>query len=337
MENSRYNILLVEDDKLDRKVFEQMVEEQELSYDCTIAESVAEAKDILASTKFDVVIADYMLPDGTAFEILDLLKETPMIFVTGAGDEEVAVAAWKAGAYDYLVKDLDRNYLKTFPITIENAVRHNRMKARFHLLSHALLCADDSIYITDLEDKITFVNMAFCLTYGYTEDEVIGKDCDILWKENPSAEDAEKPYRATNEWEVGFFHKRKDGTEFPVSISRSDIKDEIGNEVALVVISRDISERMQLENELRMKNKKLEKENRIKTEVAVAASRQLMMPAAELKDIISNVMTGELGKIDSRLSNSLELAEKNIDRLKEIINDFIEMAQINVEKIEIPL
>jgi PAS domain S-box-containing protein len=337
MENLRYNILLVEDNKLDQKAFEQMAEEQELSYDCTIAESVAEAKDILVSNKFDVVIADYILPDGTALEILDLLKDTPMIFVTGAGDEEVAVAAWKAGAYDYLVKDLDRNYLKTFSITIENAVGHNRMEARFHLLSHALVCADDSIYITDLEDKITFVNRAFCKTYGYTEDEVIGKDCDILWKENPSAEDAEKPYRATNGWEVGFFHKRKDGTEFPVSISRSDIKDEIGNEVALVVISRDISERMQIENELRTKNKELEKDNRIKTEVAVAASRQLMMPAAELKDIIAAIMTGDFGQIDSRLSNSLKLAEKNIDRLKEIINDFLDMAQIDVEKIEMQL
>jgi len=337
MENLRYNILLIEDDKLDRKAFEQMLEEQQLSYDFTKAESVAEAKDILASAKFDVVIADYILPDGTAFEILDLLKQTPMIFITGSGDEEVAVAAWKTGAYDYLVKDIDRNYLKTFPITIENAVRHKRMEARFHLLSHALVCADDSIYITDLEDKITFVNRAFCQAYGYNEDEVIGKDCDMLWKENPTAEHAEKPYQATNGWEVGFFHKRKDGTEFPVSISRSDIKDEIGNEVALVVISRDISERMQLENELRTKNKELEKENRVKTDVAVAACRQLMMPAAELKDIISSIMTGDYGQINSSLSNNLEFAQKNIDRLKEIINDFLEIAQIDVEKIEMQL
>ena len=41
----------------------------------------------------------------------------------------------------------------------------------------------------------------------------------MLWKENPPVEDAEKPYRAINGWEVGFLHKRKDGTEFPVSIS----------------------------------------------------------------------------------------------------------------------
>ncbi|MHC4395692.1 MAG: PAS domain-containing protein [Planctomycetota bacterium] len=335
MENTRYKILLIEDDKLDQTALARMVEEQELSYDCTMADSVAEAKDILSSSRFDIIIADYALGDGTAFDILDLVKDAPVILVTGAGDEETAVAAWKAGAYDYLIKDLERNYLKTLPITVENAVRHNRMDARLQLLSHALVSTDDSVYITDLEDKITFVNRAFCETYGYTEEEVLGKDCDVLWKENPSAANMEKAYKAVNGWEVGFFHKRKDGTEFPVSLSRSDVIDENGNEVALVVISRDISERMRVENELRIINQDLEKENRLKTELVVAACQQLMMPTAELKDIITNAMKGNLGEISTNLRNNLELAERNTNRLKEIISNFLDMSQIDAEKIEV--
>jgi len=72
------------------------------------------------------VIADCFLGDGTAFDILDLVKDTPIVVVTGTGNEEIAVKAWRAGAYDYLTKDLERSYLKTVPITVENAIRHKK-------------------------------------------------------------------------------------------------------------------------------------------------------------------------------------------------------------------
>ena len=150
METTRYKILLIEDDKLDQMAFVRMVEEKGFSYDCTVAGSVSEAKDILSTRRFDIVIADYSLGDGTAFDILDLVKNTPIIFVTGAGNEEIAAEAWMAGAYDYLIKDNERNYLKTVSITIENAIKHKRTEERLRLLSHAIVSTDDSVYITDL-------------------------------------------------------------------------------------------------------------------------------------------------------------------------------------------
>ena len=334
MENTRYKILLIEDDEFDQIAFTRMVEDKELSYDCTIAGSVEEAQSILGSEKFDIVITDYMLGDGTAFDILDLVKNTPTIFVTGAGDEETAIKAWKAGAYDYSIKDLERNYLKTVPITIENAVKYKRMEERLRLLSHAIVSTDDSVYITDLEDKITFVNRAFCETYGYTEEEIIGKDCNVLWKERSPSTDTENSYQAVSGWEVGFFHKRKDGSEFPVSLSRSVIKDENGNEIALVVIARDISERMQIEKELRTLNQELEKQNRLKRELAAAVCHQLMTPMDELKNIISSVMTAVPGEISTELQENLESANKNIDRVRGIIDDFLDISQIDASKMK---
>lgn len=153
MGKTRYKILLIEDDKLDQKAFIRMVEDNELSYDCSVAGSISEAQSILGSERFDVVIADYLLRDGTAFDVLDLVKDAPIIFVTGAGDEEVAAKAWKAGAYDYLIKDPKRNYLKTVPITVENAIKHKRMEARLRLLSHAIVSTNDSVYITTLRTR----------------------------------------------------------------------------------------------------------------------------------------------------------------------------------------
>ena len=132
MEDTRYKILLIEDDKVDQKAFMRMVEDEdnELSCDCTVAGSVSEARNILGSEKFDVVIVDYLLGDGTAFDILDSVENTPLIFVTGAGDEEIAVRAWKAGADDYLIKDREHNYLKVLPVRIENVVRYKKIEGK---------------------------------------------------------------------------------------------------------------------------------------------------------------------------------------------------------------
>ncbi len=328
MENIEYKILLIEDDKLDQRAFLQMVEDNELSYDCTVAGSVSEAQSILSSERFDAVIADYLLGDGTAFDILDLMKGTPVILVTGAGDEEVAVKAWKAGAYDYLVKDSKLNYLKTVPITVENAIKYKEMEARVRLLSHAILSTDDSVYITNLGDTITFVNRAFCETYGYEEQEILGKDSNILWEGSIPTAEAENIYEAVSGWEVGFFHKRKDGTKFPVSLTRSDVKDENGNEVALVVISRDISERMQIESELRTENMQLKKENRLKSELSSATSNALGTLLATLKNIICEAEVDARCAVSPRLTEELKSVRENIDRVTRAISDFDDLSGI---------
>jgi len=130
MENTRYKVLLVEDDRLDQMAFKKLVETKELPYDCAIAGSVSEAKSILGSEQFDIIVADHLLGDGTAFDIFEAAKDTPVIFVTGAGDEEVAVEAWKAGAYDYLIKDRERNYLKVLPVRVDNVVKHKRTEEK---------------------------------------------------------------------------------------------------------------------------------------------------------------------------------------------------------------
>ncbi len=332
MENRRYKILLIEDDKLDQVAFMRMAEDKELPYDCTAASSLAEAKDILARKQFDIIIADYLLGDGTSLDILDSTKNIPFILVTGAGDEEIAVTAWRAGAYDYLIKDDERNYLKIVPITVENAIRHKRAEEKLRLLSHAIVSTDDSVYITDVDDKITFVNRAFCETYGYKEDEIIGKDCNILWKQNYAADDSENVFQAVNGWEVGFYHKRNDGGTFPVSLSRSTIKDENGSDIAVVVIARDISERMQVENEIRTLNQKLEKQNRLKSELATAVLEDLMSSLAVLQDTISGAKSDTADKTGAALRKNLELAEKDITRMERTVSNLYDMVKIDVSK-----
>ncbi len=231
---TKTKVLLVEDNPGDQRAFIELITHEGLPYDYRIAASVAEAKRLLSTERFDVVITDHLLGDGTAFDIFDLKIETPIIIVTGAGGEEVAVRALKAGAYDYLVKDLHSHYLQVLPLTVEHAITRKRAESQARMLSHAMMSISESVFITDLEGRFLFVNAAFCETYGYEEVEVKGKSCHLLGGVESGGE---------------VCHRRKDGSEFPVLLSRSPVLDEQGRPIALVGVARDISARKQAERE----------------------------------------------------------------------------------------
>ncbi|MGE5445847.1 MAG: ATP-binding protein [Ignavibacteriales bacterium] len=278
-------ILLVEDDKIDQMAFKRLVKDESLSYDYDIAGSVSEAREILDPQRFDIAIMDYSLGDGTAFDIFDLVKDIPIIVVTGRGDEGIAVKAMKAGAYDYLIKDLERNYLKVLPITVESAIKRKRSEKQFRMLSHAVMSINDSVYITDMDDRIVFVNKAFCKTYGYEEEDIIGRDSHVLWKGASINEEVKNIFSQTtkHDQKSEFYHKRKDGSEFPISLSISVIKNENGNEVAIVGVVSDITERKRAEEVLREAYDELERRVESRTAELSKANALLMQENTERK------------------------------------------------------
>jgi len=162
METSNYKILLIEDDKLDQMAFKRYIESEKLPYEYTMVSSIAETQSVLDSEKFDIIIADYTLGDGTALDILDSVKDIPIILTTGANDEDVA---WKAGAYDYLSKDLGQTYLRAIPKIIENAIRRREieealdkkqknLEAIFDAVPNGMFLIDENLSITRANDAI---------------------------------------------------------------------------------------------------------------------------------------------------------------------------------------
>jgi len=332
----RYKILLIEDDKLDQAAFVRMVKDRELPYDCTVAGSVSEARKILGLEQFDIVISDYILGDGTAFDILESAKDTPFVLTTASGDEEVVVKAWRAGAEDYLIKDLERNYLRAFPVTVENVIRHKKIRDQVRLLSGAIMSTDDSVCITDMENKIIFVNRAFCKIYGYKKEEIVGKDSNVLWIGKSESENTRSVFQIIRgALQVGFYHRRKDGSVFPVSLSRSIIRDPNANEVAVVGVARDISDRVLIEDELRTANQKLKERNQLKGKLAIAVSKELSRPLAALKNIICDARTGAICQISPQLKENLELAEQDINEARRIVNDFLDISNIDMGKMDL--
>jgi len=119
-------ILIVEDDKLDQKAITKVLD-GDGHYQYTLAGTLKEAREKLREATFDLVILDASLPDGMSMELFDELAGTPFIIAAGTGSEEFAVRAYKSGASDYIIKDVDRFYLKLIPSTIEKALKQKEL------------------------------------------------------------------------------------------------------------------------------------------------------------------------------------------------------------------
>lgn len=126
MEHFPQKILFVEDDLIEQMAFERFVQRTTFPYAYVLASSVQEAEEQIKGDCFDAAVIDYALEDGTAFDLFEKLSNTPIIVVTGLGNEEIAVRAMKAGAYDYLIKDREGNHLKTLTLIIEKAIRRKQ-------------------------------------------------------------------------------------------------------------------------------------------------------------------------------------------------------------------
>ncbi|MBN1295560.1 PAS domain S-box protein [bacterium] len=251
MATQSISVLMIEDNLLDQKAFQRYLQQSDSTIHCTFANSLMEGIACLENQLFDVILIDYQLGDGTALDFLKLHKGFPVIVITGMGNEEIAIAAMKMGACDYLIKDVHSNYLKVIPVTLENALQRWRDNQLRKLLSHTVASLSDAVFITDIKDDVIYVNPAFTTIYGYVSEEVIGKPAHVIWQsKRDNDQSIECVMRRTSvDWTGRVFHLRKNGVPFLAQISRSAVRDQTGMVFAVVGITRDVTEQTSIEVE----------------------------------------------------------------------------------------
>ncbi len=126
MEASR--LLLLEDSSVDAELIEEQL--LRISPQPTITRAVGKASFIAAleEQKFDLILADFSLPDFDGMSALDVTMQTspdtPFIFVSGVLGEDAAIDAFRRGATDYVLKQR----LVRLPSAVERALAEAREK-----------------------------------------------------------------------------------------------------------------------------------------------------------------------------------------------------------------
>src|SRR5229473_7026165 len=108
-------VLVIDDEADIRELLELSLLRMGLAVECV--GSVAAARQLLQSKRYDLCLTDMRLPDGEGLELVRFIgvqcADLPVAVITAFGSTENAVAALKAGAFDYLTKPLSLDQLRT--------------------------------------------------------------------------------------------------------------------------------------------------------------------------------------------------------------------------------
>ncbi|HJQ22743.1 MAG TPA: response regulator [Blastocatellia bacterium] len=264
----RLRVLHIEDSERDQALLDRHL--SRAGYDL-VAERVETAEAMRAALwaqPWDVILCDYSMPQFNALEALAVLHEMgldiPFIIISGTVGEEVAVAAMRAGAQDYLMKD---NLVRLVP-TIERERREAEHRRARHQAEKELRDSEeryrdlvenarDIIYTHDLKGNYTSMNKAGELITGLTHEEAMKMNL----TQTVAPEYIEKARQmmvnklaggAPTIYDLEII--AKDGRRIAVEVNTRLIYQD-GVPVGVQGIARDVTERRQLEEQLRQAQK----------------------------------------------------------------------------------
>jgi PAS domain S-box-containing protein len=316
------------------------------------ASSGSEALERALRQEFDVLLLDYRLPELSGLDLLKELRsagrDTPVVLVTGQGNQEAALQALRLGASDYILKN--PGYLARIPAALENAhyqAQLGRERAalqasekRFRLLAEN---AQDIIYRLQIlpEMRFDYLSPSLEKVTGYIPADFYANP--RLVESLVKAEDLGRIQGLAGSggpWSMRW--RRKDGSYIWVELSAAPVFDAQGSLEAIEGIVRDVTERQQAEEErqrlfdqlesshqdlveaydatiagwshaLELRDRETEGHSTRVVEMTLALARRLNVPEAELPHLRRGALLHDIGKLaipDAILHKPAPLSEE---------------------------
>ncbi len=201
-----------------------------------------------------------------------------------------------------------------------------RAEARLRLAASVFENTTEGIMITDQNGQLQSVNPAFTAITGYRADEVLGKNPRILQSGRQSKDFYEKMWASilsTGHWQGEIYNRRKNGEIYPQWLNVSAIKDHRGRTTNYVGVTWDISE--------------LKASERMKDEFIATVSHELRTPLSSIHGSLGLIAGGATGPISAQASNLAQIAYSNSERLVRLINDILDVAKMEADKMQFHL
>lgn len=130
-------IIVIDDDQSMCEMLEAGLKRKD--FEVSWRTSAREADVILAQEEYDVVLTDLQMPGEDGLELcrrlVGIRPDIPVVVVTAFGSMESAVAALRAGAYDFVSKPID---LDTLALLLNRAIEHRQLLERIRILSETV-------------------------------------------------------------------------------------------------------------------------------------------------------------------------------------------------------
>ncbi len=227
--NQPLRILHLEDNPADSRLVRELLQQEGIAAELALAVNHGEFAAKLGAARWDLVLADYRLPDWTGIEALKLVREKfpalPFILVSGTIGELAAIESLKAGATDYVLKQ-NRERL---PSAVRRAVAEAAERVRLEQAERDLRVSEKQyrllfqgnphpMWVFDLEtQRFLEVNEAAVEHYGFSHEEFLSM----------KLADLRAPERKRNGrnvlWDIEtqgvvWRHRRKDGSTMDMEV-----------------------------------------------------------------------------------------------------------------------
>ncbi len=261
------SVLIVEDSASDAELTVRQLRHAGFDVMHQRIETAEEMAAALKKQAWDVVLSDFRLPNFDAAAALATLRasglDIPFIVISGVIEEEVAIELMRSGAHDYLMKsNLSRLVpaVKREIVEARDRQEHRRAEAalreseeRFRSMTDSVI---DAIVAVDEGGRILFFSRGAEAAFGYSAAEALGQAVTLIIPEEHHATHQAGFGRCMETRQPRLMGKvleltgrKKGGEIFPLELSLSVAT--VGGRLQVTAIIRDISERRQVEAELR--------------------------------------------------------------------------------------
>jgi PAS domain S-box-containing protein len=329
-------ILHLEDNSNDAELILESLREAAIPCNVTLVRNRADFLAAVESCRWDLILADYSLPDFDGLAALKHVTEkapgTTFIFVSGAMGE-LAVETLKSGATDYVLKHhLERLGPCVRRALLETEEREKRRQAELHY-RRLFETAGDGILALDGETgTIVDANPAVESILGCARDETLGKDFSEIspFRDSSTCRDffgslQEKEYVYCGDVPL----QAQSGARLEVELT--GIAYPVDEKRMLCLTIHDITERKQLERVMQ-RNLELESANIAKDHFLATMSHELRTPLNAIIGFTGVMLMGLSGPLTDKQSKQLETVEASANHLLSLINDMLDLARVESGK-----
>lgn len=268
MERALTKILIVEDEATHAEAISRAFSDDIHGVSLKVVGTLRDYQLAVAAEPPDIVLMDMNLPDGRATDELRQEHEKrvfPVLVMTAYGNEELAVAAMKAGAFDYIVKSSET--FNRMPQAVRSALREWNLRLKNQQIERDLYESEDR-FVRLLQEipsvacqgyamdgTVHYWNLASEKFYGYTADEAIGRNLFDLIIPPDMRDEVKFAIRSMAETgevipaaELSLLHKN--GNRVEVYSSHALMK-KSGQATEFFCVDIDISERKHYEDQLK--------------------------------------------------------------------------------------
>ncbi|MFB2772059.1 PAS domain S-box protein [Pelatocladus sp. BLCC-F211] len=266
--NSHLRVLILEDSEDDTLLTLRELRRGGYTVDYVRVDTSSAMQEVLEQQTWDIVIADYNMPAFTAPEALKFLQsrklDLPFIIVSGTIGEDIAVAAMKAGAHDYLIKG---NLTRLVP-AVERELREAQERYKQQITEQALQESEERFRqlaenITEMvfwmadpkERQLLYVSPAYETIWGRTCESLDANF--MIWLEAIHPQDRQRIQNVFFEQSLaGNYDEeyriiRPDGSLRWIRDRGFPIRDKFGEPHRVVGIAEDITARKLAEQQIR--------------------------------------------------------------------------------------